>query len=187
LNNSSSENNNNNITSPSERTLISNNNEFELNSEQQQRALSGQQVRQHSTGAVWKAFTANYVYDITTANIRNLKDTFKRMDELDAKVVENTYLKRLVNHHPSHGGHVSSRHAFESRVYGGGSDSTQSLSEKFDFNGLDVIDLTKLCSGADFQVPPPPLQFSDDYHQNNECKFWGGGEFFFFLSCEGIL
>ncbi len=138
---------------PSEKTLVS-------STESESISETAQEPKQleRLPIATWKTFTTNYVYDFTT-NLKDLKNTFKKMDELDAKIVESTYLKRLVSHHSNHGQHVSRQHALE----------TNNLNEKFDFNGLDVIDLTKLCASGEFQVPPPPLQFSDDY-QNNDSE-----------------
>jgi hypothetical protein len=193
--------NNNNPSQPTTQATCEENNTAVLinkkrSKKKQQQPCLNNPTPTSSSSSAWRAFTANYVTSATPhefspllfkelVNSKNSQTSNqlvsllkRRMDEMDSRIIESTYLKKLlVDPQPSHG------HFFDDGDVGNNATS------KFDFTGLvDVIDLTKLCSGgssiavgggnekivgvsdSEFHVPPPPLQFSDGY-QNNNCKF----------------
>lgn len=96
--------------------------------------------------------TTNYIYEFTRARFDEFPE--KKMNQLESCVLDNAaYLKKLLGSSGRLNELTSGKKLFES-----------------EFNGLDVIDLTKLCSSSMF-VPPPPAQFSDDF-QSNESKIF---------------
>ncbi len=100
-------------------------------------------------GQLWKTLTTNFIYDIRK-NF-DIKDRFSllidktnksiKMDELDAKILENSYLKKFLNgdleNSDTNMNDYFSNAFFNTET----NDICQKLfnSEKIDFNGLDVI------------------------------------------------